>query len=62
MGRTAIPANSIAHQFAEDPSGQLAMVLFLDGQERRGTAVEASVEEFRRSWQRPKWHVLVQPR
>ena len=21
---------------------------------------EASVEEFRKSWQRPKWHVLVQ--
>jgi hypothetical protein len=62
MGRTAIPANSIARQFAEDPNGQLAMVLFLDGQERRGTAVEAGVEEFRRSWRRPKWHVLVQPK
>jgi hypothetical protein len=60
VGRTAIPANSIARQFDREPGGQLEMVLFLDGQEKRGTAVEASVEEFRQSWKRPKWHVLVQ--
>ncbi|HEX6904867.1 MAG TPA: YiiX/YebB-like N1pC/P60 family cysteine hydrolase [Thermoanaerobaculia bacterium] len=60
VGRTAIPANSIARQFAQDGGRQLTMVLFLDGQEKRGTAVEAGVEEFRRSWKRPKWHVLVQ--
>ena len=62
VGRTAIPANSIARQFAQDRGAQLAMVLFLDGQEKRGTAVEAGVEEFRQSWRRPKWHVLVQAR
>jgi hypothetical protein len=60
VGRTAIPANSMARQFDEDPDGPLEMVLFLDGQERRGLAVESSVAEFRRSWRRPKWHVLVQ--
>ncbi len=60
MGRTAIPANSIARQFDEEPGKQLEMVLFLDGQEKRGTAVEAGVAEFRKSWKRPKWHVLVQ--
>lgn len=59
VGRTAIPANSMARQFDEDPDGPLEMVLFLDGQERRGVAVESSVAEFRRSWRRPKWHVLV---
>lgn len=60
VGRTAIPANSMARQFDENPDGPLEMVLFLDGQEKRGIAVESSVAEFRRSWRRPKWHVLVQ--
>jgi hypothetical protein len=32
-------------------------VLFLDGQERAGVAVERLVGEFRRSWQRPKWRL-----
>jgi hypothetical protein len=36
------------------------MVLFLDGQEKLGKAVEAGVDELRRSWQRPKWHVITQ--
>jgi hypothetical protein len=34
--------------------------LFLDGQERQKRAVEASIEVFRESWKRPKWHVLAQ--
>lgn len=32
----------------------------MDGQEASGAAIEASIEEFRRSWRRPKWHVLAQ--
>jgi len=34
-------------------------VLFLDGEERKKRAVEAGVESFRTSWQRPKWHILL---
>lgn len=63
VGRTAIPANSIARQFHEEygtPRQQLDMVLFLDGQEKRRHAVEADVGEFRKSWRRPKWHVVTQ--
>jgi permuted papain-like amidase YaeF/Yiix C92 family enzyme len=62
-GRTAIPANAIARQFDEDQgtAPQLDLVLFLDGQERRGIAIRADATEFRKSWRRPKWHVLVQP-
>lgn len=63
LGRTAIPANSIARQFDEEfgtPGAQLDFVAFLDGQEKRGVAVEAGVDEFRNSWRRPKWHVLIQ--
>jgi hypothetical protein len=42
------------------PDQQSDLILFLDGQERKGKAVEADLAEFRSSWQRPKWHVLVQ--
>jgi len=63
LGRTAIPANAIARQFDKQygtPLAQFDFVAFLDGQEKAGSAVETGGEEFRKSWQRPKWHVLVQ--
>lgn len=63
LGRTAIPANAIARQFHEEhgtPAAKLDFIAFLDGQEKAGVAVEAGVAEFRSSWRRPKWHVLVQ--
>ena len=63
VGRTAIPANDIARQFDSQfgtPEAQFDFIAFLDGQEKAGVAVEAGVEEFRKSWRRPKWHVLVQ--
>lgn len=62
-GRLLTPPNEIARLFdaeAAGPAPQLGLAAFLDGYERTGTAVEASQEEFRRSWRRPKWHVLVQ--
>lgn len=55
-------ANAIAQQFATEfdtPAQQFDMVLFLDGKEARGVAVPESVAEFRLSWQRPKWHALL---
>ncbi len=63
VGRTAIPANSIARQFHEEfgtSRQQFDLVIFLDGQEKRRLAVEAGVDEFRQSWRRPKWHVVTQ--
>ncbi len=63
VGRTAIPANSIARQFHEEfgtPRQQFDLVIFLDGQEKRRLAVEAGVDEFRQSWRRPKWHIVTQ--
>jgi hypothetical protein len=57
------PANQIARQFdaqCETAEEQFELVIFLDGQERRAKAVEASLATFRESWRRPKWHVLVQ--
>lgn len=61
MGRPVLPANDIARRFDEafgDEAQQLDLVLFLDGSERSRSAREASVDEFRRSWRRPKWHVV----
>lgn len=63
LGRELLPANLIAHQFNEQygtPNAQFEFIEFLDGYERSGKAVESSVDEFRKSWQRPKWHVLTQ--
>jgi len=63
LGRQVTPANEIAKQFAAQngtPEQQFDLIIFLDGQERGKKAVEASLEEFSRSCQRPKWHVLVQ--
>jgi hypothetical protein len=64
LGRKVTPANEIAKQFdaqCETPEQQFEFLIFLDGQERQAKAVEASLADFRKSWQRPKWHVLIQP-
>jgi hypothetical protein len=63
LGRQLTPANEIAKQFAAQygtPDQQTELILFLDGHERAGDAVEGSIGTFRESWKRPKWHVLVQ--
>jgi hypothetical protein len=63
LGRKVTPANELAKQFdAQSGTGEqpFDLVLFLDGQERQKRAVEASIEVFRESWKRPKWHVLAQ--
>lgn len=62
LGRLNTPPNQIVREFDETfgtDRQQWDFVLFLDGHERRGAAVEASVEEFRGSWKRPKWHVVT---
>lgn len=59
LGRHLLPPNEIVRQFDE---GKLEadFVAFLDGREQKRCAVEADVEEFRKSWRRPKWHVPLQ--
>lgn len=64
LGRLASTPNDLVQQFDGQFGGafqQTDLVLFLDGQERAGRAVEATPDEFRRSWRRPKWHLLTQP-
>ena len=63
LGRLAMPANLIAKQFDEEfgkPGQQTDLVTFFDGRERKGVAVEGTLDDFRKSWQRPKWHIFVQ--
>jgi len=63
LGRKLLPANEIARQFDTQQGTaeqQFDLVIFLDGQERKRSAVEASLSDFRSSWRRPKWHVITQ--
>jgi len=34
-------------------------VLFFDGNEKKEKAVRADAELFRKSWERPKWHIVI---
>jgi len=63
LGRPVVPANEMARQFDLEygtSTQQVDLLLFLDGYERAGRAAVASVDEFRRSVLRPKWHVVTQ--
>ncbi len=63
LGRPVLPANEIARQFDEQSKKseqQFDFVAFLDGYELEGKAKESTLERFRDSWKRPKWHVLAQ--
>ncbi|MFC1452445.1 YiiX/YebB-like N1pC/P60 family cysteine hydrolase, partial [Verrucomicrobiota bacterium] len=60
-GRLILPPNLIVKKFDREfgtPQQQLDLVLFLDGSESASRAVARGVDEFRASWQRPKWDVL----
>ncbi|MCR9141335.1 MAG: YiiX/YebB-like N1pC/P60 family cysteine hydrolase [bacterium] len=62
MGRSTLPANEIARQFDENFSTKkqrLDLIQFLDGNEQSDEALTRDLAEFRRSWQRPKWHILL---
>ena len=63
MGQMITPANAFVRQFDQSFSTdrqQMDLVVFLDGHEKEALAAASDVEAFRASWQRPKWHILVQ--
>jgi hypothetical protein len=63
LGRKVSTPNNMVRQFDEQvdsTSSQAEFVLFFDGFEKEGRAVESTKEEFRQSWQRPNWHILIQ--
>jgi hypothetical protein len=62
MGRRIVTPNGMAQGFDHEQgkgSCQSDLVLFFDGYERTGRAVEGEVAEFRQSWRRPKWYAVL---
>lgn len=63
LGRKVTAPNDIAQQFSLNFSSdkqQMDFVLFYDGYEKQKMAVLSDVEEFNKSWKRPKWHIMIQ--
>ncbi len=63
LGRKVVPANLIVKQFDESygsPDQQLDFVHFFDANEKAKRSIPSTVEAFRQSWKRPKWHILMQ--
>ncbi len=63
MGRKVSTPNNMVRQFDEQygsAGAQIDFVLFLDGFEKEKRAVESTPEQFRKSWRRPNWHILIQ--
>ncbi|MEW6088121.1 MAG: YiiX/YebB-like N1pC/P60 family cysteine hydrolase [bacterium] len=63
IGRLLLSPNEICRIFDNELNSgnqQMAFVLFLDGNEKQDKAIETGADEFRKSWKRPKWHIIVQ--
>ena len=63
MGRKLTPPNEIVRQFSENYATvkqQMDLVCFLDGNEAMQKAMPATIDVFRESWRRPKWHIFLQ--
>lgn len=63
IGRKTSPANDFVRYFDEQfgsPGRELDFVVFFDGHYHKKSATAATVEELRKSWQRPRWHVHVE--
>ena len=63
FGRMLMPANDLVRHFDATygtPEQELDLVRFFDPRERERRAVEGSLEEFRGSWRRSRFHVLSQ--
>ncbi|HBC85386.1 MAG TPA: hypothetical protein DCZ94_00375 [Lentisphaeria bacterium] len=61
-GRKVTPANEMAKQYAEQAGTdqqQTDLVVFYDGSEKDKKAVKSTEDEFKKSWTRPKWHMLT---
>ncbi len=61
MGRKVLSPNNMARLFDEeyDKKPQMDYVLFFDGDEKKDCAIRSDVKIFRKSWERPKWHIVI---
>ena len=60
-GRLILSPNSLAEKFDQEmdsEDAELEFVLFLDGNEKTKAVVSRDAEAFRKTWQRPKWHIV----
>jgi hypothetical protein len=63
MGRNILPANGIAEMYVSEinkADKQFDFVLFYDGIELKEKAVKSSEKNFKKSYERPKWHVFLE--
>ena len=63
VGHLVTAPNALVELFDKEwgtDSQQFDLVVFLDGSEKKKKAEKSTVEEFRKSWRRPKWHIFVQ--
>ncbi len=61
-GKLIMPANEIARLYANQfgtEQQQMDLILFLDGDEYSKKSIKSTDEAFRKSWHRPKWHIIV---
>jgi len=60
-GRMMMPPNDFAKKFDEEllkKSEKLELILFFDGNEKKGNATEKGADVFRETWKRPKWYIV----
>jgi hypothetical protein len=60
-GRLLLPPNLLASKFDKEYGSidsQLDFVLYLEGNEKKQTFSELSVDDFRKSWKYPKWDIM----
>ena len=63
MGRKVSTPNGMVRQFDKQlgtDAAQADFVIFIDGFEKEKRAVESTLGQFRSSWQRPNWHIMIQ--
>ncbi|MBI2214518.1 MAG: hypothetical protein HYU52_12800 [Acidobacteria bacterium] len=61
-GHRIIPPNEIVRQWSREAAAkrpQFDFVLFLDGVEKKRSAVRATEAALAESWMRPKWHIVA---
>lgn len=62
IGRPVLTPNNIIRYFDETYDKKdrpFDFVIFLDGNMKTGKAKEGNAKSLRKSWKRPKWHILV---
>ncbi len=63
MGKEMLSPNGIAKMYSDESGkgkSQLKFILFYDGSEKKGASVRSTEKSFKKSYSRPKWHILTE--